>query len=247
MSGNAVTWIGCAQAEILVNDLIGGDFDRHEAFLTLLKFTKAGLVRINATRFEMAYINSHAAEEGNTPLNAVVIGSADWEIFIDGIVRLYTHGIGEGEFLNFHVGAFEFQGVTIRNENHEDFLYANRFSVFGLKFSHEDILLHFLTDDYAPHRAKAILPNATLPAASSASVTSKASAVKECTDWLSQEFSASAVDDRTKHDFWKIASSKFQDRLSYRGFQTAWTFAAQAFPYRRLPGRKSVQRIDTPD
>ena len=69
-------------------------------------------------------------------------------------------------------------------------------------------------------------------------IISKAAAVKECTSWLIEQFKADTVGSMRKAALSNAAKERFSGRLSGKGFETAWSAAAEEFPERRAGGRR---------
>lgn len=93
-----------------------------------------------------------------------------------------------------------------------------------LQFSSAEVIAAF------PHD----VPNNRPPIA----VTSKASAIAECSEWLKKEFANDPDKRRKKDDFKNDALKKFAGRLSQRGFIQVWDQLAPPSG-RSTPGRKS--------
>lgn len=67
---------------------------------------------------------------------------------------------------------------------------------------------------------------------------SKGAAIIECVSWLQAEFAKQERLATTRDQFKKEAIERAGDRLSGRGFRTAWTRAVVQFPERVISGRR---------
>ncbi len=74
------------------------------------------------------------------------------------------------------------------------------------------------------------------PTAPAADVKPSAKAIVECRDWLLEQFADVATATKKKAYFEAEADILFADRLSVRGFKSAWTQATEKFPDRRKAG-----------